>query len=93
MDLQQLPLADTKNRLSEIVNDVEHEHASYVITKHGKPAAVLVSYDEWTALYETLEVLADTATVRRLAEADAEPRAAKLALTKDEALSVIGKAG
>lgn len=88
-----MSLAETKNRLSEIVNDVEHEHGSYLITKHGKPAAVLISFDELASLYETLEVLSDTATVQRLAAADAQPRATKSALTKDEALSLIRRAG
>jgi antitoxin (DNA-binding transcriptional repressor) of toxin-antitoxin stability system len=36
-----LPLADVKNRLSEVVDRVETEHARVTITKHGRPDAGL----------------------------------------------------
>ncbi len=89
MENESLTLADTKNRLSEIINDVEHRHASYTITKHGKPAAVLMSYEELLSLYETLDILSDDETMKRLAEADAEPRSNHKALSKDEALALV----
>lgn len=41
-----MPLAEVKNRLSEVVDEVEREHARVVITKHGRPAAVPLSKDE-----------------------------------------------
>jgi PHD/YefM family antitoxin component YafN of YafNO toxin-antitoxin module len=34
---EQMPLADVKNRLSEVVDLVEREHGRVVITKHGRP--------------------------------------------------------
>src|SRR5450755_3211285 len=40
---EQMSLADVKNRLSEVVDRVEREHARLVITKHGHPAAVVMS--------------------------------------------------
>jgi antitoxin YefM len=32
---EQFPLADVKNRLSDVVERVEREHGRVVITKHG----------------------------------------------------------
>src|ERR1700733_11834609 len=40
---EQMPLADVKNRLSEVVDRLEREHSRAVITKHGHPAAVVIS--------------------------------------------------
>lgn len=52
-----MALRDVKNRLSEVVDQVEREHDRVVITRHGKPAAVLMSTDDLASLEETLEVM------------------------------------
>lgn len=57
--VDRLPLADVKNRLSEVVEQVEVEHARVTITKHGRPAAVLISADNLESLEETLALLSD----------------------------------
>ena len=41
-----LPLAEIKKRLSEIVDGVEVRHDRVVLTRHGRPAAVIISPDE-----------------------------------------------
>lgn len=56
---EQLPLAEVKNRLSEVVDQVETQHARVTITKHGRPAAVVISADDLASLEETLRVLSD----------------------------------
>ncbi len=56
---EQLPLADVKNRLSDVVERVEREHRRIVITRYGKPAAVLISVDDLESLEETLQILSD----------------------------------
>jgi antitoxin YefM len=43
---EQMSLAEVKDRLSQVVEDVETEHARVTITKHGRPAAVLISADD-----------------------------------------------
>ena len=80
------PLATVKNRLSEAVEQVEREHGRVVITKHGRPAAVLISVADLDSLEESLEILGDRDLLRELREAlESEPEA----LTKDEALALI----
>ncbi|MGH3097407.1 MAG: type II toxin-antitoxin system Phd/YefM family antitoxin, partial [Streptosporangiales bacterium] len=37
MAMSELPLADVRNRLSELVADVESTHARVTVTKHGHP--------------------------------------------------------
>lgn len=56
---EQLPLAEVKNRLSEVVEQVETQHARVTITKHGRPAAVVISADDLESLEETLRILSD----------------------------------
>ena len=52
-----MALRDVKNRLSEVVDQVEREHDRVVITRHGKPAAVVISADDLASLEETLEIV------------------------------------
>jgi prevent-host-death family protein len=56
---EHLSLADVKNRLSEVVERLEREHGRVVVTKHGRPAAVLVSVEDLESLEETLEILSN----------------------------------
>ena len=69
---EQLPLADVKNRLSEVVERVEREHGRVVITKHGRPAAVVLSVEDLESLEETLEILSDPTLLAEIREAERE---------------------
>jgi len=68
-----LPLAEVRDRLSPLVNSVEATHERVVITKNGRPAAVLISYDDLESLQETLEILSDPDVVREIRDALADP--------------------
>lgn len=69
-----LPLTEVRDRLSEIVEDVNGTGSEWTITRHGRPVAVIVSADEYEALIETLNVLSDDETMAALAEAEADVR-------------------
>jgi prevent-host-death family protein len=87
---EQLPLADVKNRLSEVVDRLEREHGRVVITKHGHPAAVVISVDDLESLEETLDVMGSDSLMGDIREALADLSTADApVLTKDEALRLI----
>jgi antitoxin YefM len=87
---EHLPLADVKNRLSEVVERLEREHGRVVITKHGRPAAVVMSIEDLEGLEETLDILSNPTLMRRIKKAEAELAAGEAEeLTKDEALALI----
>jgi len=54
-----LPLAEAKAKLSGLIDDVARRDERVTITKHGRPAAVLMSHDEATSLDATLEIMSD----------------------------------
>ena len=66
-----LPLAEVKKRLSEMVDRVEDRHERVVVTRRGRPAAVLVSPDDLESLEETLDLLSDPTAVKEIREAQA----------------------
>ena len=41
------PLTEARNRLSEIVEDVASTGSEFVISRHGRPAAVVIGYEEY----------------------------------------------
>ena len=65
-----LPLSTVKARLSELVDRVESEDDRIVVTRNGRPAAVLVSTDDLESLEETLSVLSDRELMRKIREGD-----------------------
>jgi antitoxin YefM len=63
-----LPISEVKARLPELVTRVAEREEEIVVTRNGKPAAVLVSYAEFERLKETLDVLSDPALMRQVQE-------------------------
>lgn len=88
--VEQMPLKDVKNHLSEVVDRVEREHERVVITKHGRPAAVVVSLDDLESLEQTLDILSRPALIKQIRESLGELRdEGAQSLSKDEALALI----
>lgn len=65
-----LPLSSVKAHLSELVDRVEAQHDRVVLTRNGKPAAVLISYDDLEGLEETLSILSDPALMAQVHESE-----------------------
>ena len=66
--MEVLPLSHVKAHLSEIADRVESQHDRVVVTRKGRPAAVLVSPEDLESLEETLAVLSDPELMRQLRE-------------------------
>jgi antitoxin YefM len=54
-----VPVREFRTRLSELLSDVADRRDHVLVTRNGKPAAVLVPFDEYEALEETAEILSD----------------------------------
>jgi antitoxin YefM len=67
-----LPLGEVKTHLSELVGRVHDHHERVTVTVHGRPSAVLVAVEDLERLEETLAIMRDADTMRRLVESDAE---------------------
>lgn len=84
---EQMSLADVKNRLSEVVDRLEREHGRVIITKHGHPAAVVISVEDLESLEETLDIMDNAALLTDIRESLAEVSTGQATvLSKDEAL-------
>ena len=72
------PLTEARSRLSEIVDEVASTGSTIEISRHGRPVAVVLGYDEYESLIETLNILTDEATMDAIAEAERDIAAGDL---------------
>jgi antitoxin YefM len=87
-----MSFTEARNRLSELLDEVERTHERVVITRHGHEVAVLISPEDLAALEETLDVLASPAAMRQLAESREAVEAGDV-LDADELAALMAKRG
>ena len=63
-----MSLAAVKSRFSELVDRVERQQDRVIVTRNGKPAAVLISADDLQSLEETLAVMSDRSVAAQIRE-------------------------
>ena len=61
-----LSVTDAKAHLTQLVTGVQDRADEVVVTRNGKPAAILLNIDEYESLKETLEILSDPALMRQI---------------------------
>lgn len=58
--IKTLPISEAREQLRALVEQADRTMARVIITRNGKPEAVLVGYSEYESWVETLDVLADS---------------------------------
>ncbi len=76
-----VPVHELRSNLSQLLSDVAERRDHVLVTRNGKPAAVLVPIDEYEALEETAEILSDPEAVTAIQAGLAE-------LSRDEAVTL-----
>ena len=64
--MKALSLSEAKMKLSGLVNAVSATDEEIVITKNGRPAAVLISPDEFESWKETIKIRSDEALMKEI---------------------------
>ncbi len=59
-------------RLPQIMDEIDSKMDRFIITKRGKPVALMMSVDDYESLLETLDVLSDTHLMARIKKAESE---------------------
>ena len=73
-----VPFSEARSNLTELLDDVEDRHEHVLITRNGRPAAVMLSADEYESLEETLEILEDEELLKALKRSDEDVKADRL---------------
>ena len=61
-----LSLSEVKMKLSKLVDTVNTTDEEIIITKNGRPAAVLVSPDEYEGWKETIKIKSDLELMKEI---------------------------
>lgn len=64
--MKTLSLSEAKAKLGGLVDEVERRGEEVLITRNGRPAAVLISHDKYESLKETLAIRADRDLMREI---------------------------
>jgi prevent-host-death family protein len=79
-----LSLSEVKARLPELVAGVEEHEQEVVVTKNGRPAAVIINVQEYARLKETIDVLSDPSLMSQIAESRAFYRTGRKGLSFED---------
>ena len=66
MEAKILSVTQLKPRILKVVSMAKEAGQEYVITKNGRPAAVIMNYEEWESWKETVEILSDPKAMARI---------------------------
>lgn len=61
-------------RLPKIIDEIDSKMDRFIITRRGRPVALMISIDDYESLLETLDVLSNTGLMKRIKKAEAEVR-------------------
>lgn len=78
-----VPFTEARANLTELLDDVEDRQEHVLITRNGRPSAVLLSADEYGSLEETLEILQDKDLLEALRKSEDDIRSGRLTSLAD----------
>jgi len=58
--MKTLSLSEAKMKFSAIVDIVNTSNEEVIVTKNGRPAAIIISPDEYESIKETSRIISDT---------------------------------
>jgi antitoxin YefM len=62
--MREVRVSEARDRWSELIDEVRASRDPVTLTRHGRPAAVLVDPQEWALASAALEAAEDAAAVR-----------------------------
>jgi prevent-host-death family protein len=78
-----IPFTEAKAHLSDLVDRTSREHERFVLTRNGRPAAVLLSPEDLESLEETVDILQDRALLDSIRKSRREAADGKRLRLKD----------
>jgi len=65
-------LKELRPELPKIITQIDRKLDRFVVTKRGKPVAVILSVDDYESLMETLDILADPEAMKAIRAGEAD---------------------
>lgn len=71
MEAKLIPVTALRPKLLRYISRASRLGEEYIVTKNGKPSAVIMGFDEWESWKETMEILSDPKALRRIRRSQA----------------------
>jgi antitoxin YefM len=72
-----VPLAEARQNFSALVDEAVATHQRVLVTRNGVPVVWMISDEDFESIMETLDVLADAATMQDVAQSRADSAAGR----------------
>ncbi|MFH1836978.1 MAG: type II toxin-antitoxin system Phd/YefM family antitoxin [Candidatus Omnitrophota bacterium] len=65
-----ITLKELRPKLPSVIKAIDDKMDRFIITKRGKPTALMMSIEDYESLLETLDVLSDKPLMKRIKESE-----------------------
>ncbi len=72
-----VPLTELRPKLPKVMDRISKYFDRCIITRHGKPEAVILSEEDYESLLETLDILSDQKLMKDIKKAEEQLRKGK----------------
>lgn len=73
-----ITLKKLRPELPRVMERIDKKLDRYVITRRGEPVAVMMGIDDYESLIETLDILNDPITMKRLKQAERDAKKGRM---------------
>ena len=70
--LEAFSVTDTRREFLPLIDRIEDESYQFMVTKHGKPVAVIISYEEYSRMVDTLRLIEDRELAHEIQQGSVE---------------------
>ena len=67
-----ISIRQLRPKLANVLNSVHERLDRYIITKRGRPEAVVMSIEDYESILETLDILSDRSLMKRIKKAETD---------------------
>ena len=64
--VQHITLKDLRPKLPQVIDSVDNQLERFIISKRGKPVAILLSLDDYERMIETLNEMTDMENLKKI---------------------------
>ena len=83
------PVRTVKARFSEFLDLVERDHEHVLITRNGRAAAVMISYEQLESMRETIAILSEPGALDEILQAERDLAAGVPGIPLDDVIDEI----
>lgn len=73
-----ITLKKLRPNLPKVINEIDSKMARFVVTKRGKPAALMMSIEDYESLLETLDVYSNAGLRKKIKAAEEDVKKGRI---------------